>query len=191
MEAPFQKFGEWFALAQKSAEQEPTAMCLATVDADNRPSARMVLLKAFDERGFVFYTNETSRKGQQLQHNQDLALCFFWASLDKQIRIEGQVERATDEEADAYFATRARESQLGAWASKQSTLLKNCQELEQRFAKYENRFGDGKIPRPEFWVGYRVRPRMMEFWSEGAHRLHKREKFYKKDGMWKRVLLFP
>ena len=190
MDTPFVKFGEWFDLAQKS-EKEPTAMCLATVDTDCRPSARIVLLKSFDERGFVFHTNESSRKGRDLLHSPDSALCFYWTSIDKQVRIEGKVERTTDKEADEYFATRPRLSQIGAWASKQSSPLAHAEELDIRFAKYQKKFGDGKIPRPPFWGGYRLRARSIEFWSRREFRLHEREVFYKKNGEWRYTLLFP
>jgi pyridoxamine 5'-phosphate oxidase len=191
MDAPFLKFQEWFEEAKKSDEREPTAMSLATVDVDNRPSVRMVLLKGFDERGFVFYTNESSRKGRELVFKRDVALCFFWASIDKQIRIEGQVERVSNKEADEYFASRARISQLGAWASKQSSTLESVIELERRLAKYEDKFRVGAIPRPPFWGGYRVHARSIEFWSKGEFRLHDRELFQKKDGQWVHSLLYP
>jgi pyridoxamine 5'-phosphate oxidase len=178
-------------MAHQSGEREPTAMSLATVDEDARPSVRILLLKGFDERGFVFYTNEMSRKGRQLFHNKEVALCFYWSTLDKQIRIEGQVERTSDKEADDYFATRERISQLGAWASKQSSVLPELHELKSRFAKYENKFAKGTVPRPPFWGGYRVQPRSIEFWSKGDYRLHDRELYYKKDGEWSFTHLYP
>lgn len=191
MEAPFQKFADWFKLAQESGEEEPTAMGLASVDLDGKPSLRTVLMKAFDERGFVFYTNETSRKGRDLLHNNYAALCFYWPKIEKQVRIEGRVEKTSDKEADQYFASRPRVSQLGAWASKQSASMNEMQELKQRFAKYEKKFGNGPIPRPPFWCGYRVEARSIEFWSKGEFRLHDRELYTKKNAEWKHTLLYP
>jgi pyridoxamine 5'-phosphate oxidase len=191
MNRPLVKFGEWYALAQESAEKEPTAMSLATVDADSRPSVRIVLLKGFDESGFVFHTNENSKKGQNLLINSQAALCFFWPSIDKQVRIEGYVERTSEKESDEYFTTRPRLRQLGAWASEQSAPLAHPEELERRLHELKEKYGDRKIPRPPFWGGYRVLPRSIEFWSRGEHRLHHRELFYKKDGQWQSMLLFP
>src|SRR5215475_11626165 len=137
---------------------EPDAMVLSTVDADGRPSGRYVLLKAVDDRGFVFYTNLDSRKARALGANPLASLCFYWPPLDKQVRVEGRVERVTDEEADAYFATRPRESQIGAWASQQSAILESAAVLEERVASIRVRFGDGVVARPRFWSGYRVVP---------------------------------
>lgn len=191
MYTPYKKFAEWFEEAKQSGEKEPTAMSLATVDIDARPSVRIVLLKGFDERGFVFYTNETSSKGRDLFHNQNASLCFFWPSLDRQVRIDGVVERTSDKEADEYFATRPRISQLAAWASKQSSHLDDEQELKRRLSKYESKFASGNVPRPPFWGGYRVLPRSIEFWTRGEYRLHKRELFFKKDGAWEQSHLYP
>ena len=190
MQEALEKFYEWFELA-KADEKEPTAMSLATVGDGGKPSLRTVLLKAADERGFVFYTNETSRKGRELEQNPHAALCFYWPSIGRQVRIEGAVERVSQDEADAYFATRLHHSQIGAWASKQSAPLANEAELKQRFAKYEKKFGAGPVPRPPFWGAYRVVPTRLEFWTVGEFRLHERVLFEIQGGVWKESLLFP
>lgn len=177
-----EQFKEWFDLAQKTKEiVEPTAMCLATVDKDARPSSRMILLKKFDERGFCFFTNLTSRKAGQLEQNQNVALCFYWGALGRQVRIEGQVEKVSKIEADDYFASRRRGSQIGAWASKQSSEMENWQEFEDRIAKFTEKFEGQDVPRPEFWSGFRVVPNRVEFWQEGEFRIHNR-KLFRLDG---------
>jgi len=189
---PFQKFDEWFKKACANPQIiEPTAMCLATVDEQNFPSARMVLLKKFDERGFCFFTNLTSRKGAQLQQNQNVALCFYWAVLGLQIRIEGAVEKVSNQEADDYFASRRRESRIGAWASKQSQEMANWQEFEDRIAEFEKKFADNEVPRPEFWSGFRVVPRRIEFWQEGDFRIHRREVYEKAAEGWAVKKIYP
>lgn len=171
---PFEIFDSWLIEASASEINNPDAMTLATVGKDGRPSARMVLLKGVDQGGFVFYTNLESLKGHQLAENPHAALLFHWKTLNRQVRIEGPVERVTDAEADAYFATRARSSQLGAWASRQSEPMDGSVELEKRVAIYAAKFHVGPVPRPVFWSGYRVRARRFEFWQEGKFRLHKR-----------------
>lgn len=171
---PLEIFNSWLEKASRKEINNPNAMTLATVGKDMRPSARMVLLKDADHDGFVFYTNLKSPKSRQLYENPHAALLFHWKTLDRQIRIEGPVEQVSDEEADAYFATRPRSSQLGAWASIQSAQLQGWAELEKRVAKYTAKFNVGPVPRPDFWSGFRLRPERFEFWKQGNFRLHKR-----------------
>src|SRR5674476_282046 len=181
---PIDEFRALFAQAQavdRSRLPDPTAMALATVSADGVPSVRMVLLKSADERGFVFFTNLESRKGRELAARPRAALCFYWAALDTQIRVEGTVEPVSDAEADAYFASRARESQIGAWASMQSQTLASTDELRARIAEFEARFANQPVPRPPHWSGRRVVPSSIEFWNAGDFRLHERRHF-ERDG---------
>src|SRR5438093_3657356 len=180
---PIEIFRELFERATASCV-EPDAMVLSTADADGRPSGRYVLLKAFDERGFVFYTNLGSRKARELTANPHASLCFYWAPIGKQVRIEGAVEPVADDEADGYFATRPREYQLGAWASAQSDLLESRAALDRRVAAARDRFGDGVVPRPPFWSGYRVVPRVFEFWTRDPARLHERERYERAGERW-------
>lgn len=192
MEDPFQQFKEWFELAERGGDEEFTAMSLATVNAEHKPSVRMVLLKTFDERGFVFFTNEGSRKAHDYLENKNAALCFFWPAIDKQIRIEGVMERTSDAESDEYFEQRARISQVGAWASKQSEILSDTATLERRVAEFEEKFKNKPVPRPAHWGGFRIVPTKIEFWQEREYRLHHRELFEKQaDGTWKKSLLYP
>ncbi len=188
---PIALFAEWHAEALNCGIKNPTAMTLATVDRNGRPSARMVLLKEFDARGFVFYTNLDSRKGHELRANARAALCFYWPPLDRQVRIEGAVTRVADDEADAYFATRPRQAQIGAWASEQSAPLESRFALEKRAAKYALKFAVRKIPRPPFWSGYRVSPECIEFWREGAFRLHDRLVFDHTPNGWVTHRVYP
>jgi len=191
MSEPFLQFADWLAEAEKKEPNNPSAMSLATVDASGRPSVRMLLLRGFDERGFVFYTNLESRKGRELRGNAHVALCFHWKSLDRQVRVEGKVEPVSSDEADAYFWSRPKDSQIGAWASKQSEPLASRFELETRVAKYGLLYGIGKVPRPPFWSGYRVVPSLIEFWEERPFRLHDRSVFRRDGDGWTTTRLFP
>ncbi|HEY0626493.1 MAG TPA: pyridoxamine 5'-phosphate oxidase [Allosphingosinicella sp.] len=188
---PHKLFEEWFAEARLSELNDYNAMALATTNAEGRPSARMVLLKGHDERGFVFYTNLDSRKGGELAANPNAALLFHWKSLRRQIRIEGAVEPVAAEEADAYFATRSRDSQLGAWASDQSRPLEARELFEARFQEMVQRFDGQDVPRPPRWSGFRVVPRHIEFWNDRAHRLHERRVFTLNGDGWSEGLLYP
>jgi len=188
---PFALFDIWFAEAAAGEVNDPNAMTLATSAAGGMPSARIVLLKGHDARGFVFYTNTLSRKGADLAANPQAALLFHWKSLQRQVRIEGAVERVTDAEADAYYATRARISQLGAWASLQSQALESRAVLEGRLAEMEARYPGEEIPRPPHWSGYRVLPARMEFWQEMPFRLHDRTIYIKDGEGWSAGKLFP
>jgi pyridoxamine 5'-phosphate oxidase len=189
---PFDIFAEWLKKANAKSEiVEPTAMCLATVDENNQPSARMILLKKFDERGFCFFTNLTSRKGKELAHNNRVALCFYWGILGLQVRIEGEVEKVSAKEADDYFASRRRGSQIGAWASKQSCVMKNDDEFKDRLDEINENFVDQDIPRPPFWSGFRLVPQKIEFWQEGEFRIHQRDLYTKSGKGWEVTKLYP
>jgi len=187
---PLAPFRRWLDEAWKG-EPNAHAMTLATTTSDGRPSARAVLLKGLDERGYVFYTNLESRKSKELLANPHAALCFLWKSLDRQVRVEGFVELAADEEADAYFASRPRDSQIGAWASDQSQPLASRAELERRVDEFSRRFGEGEVPRPPYWSGFRVVPQRVEFWQERPSRLHDRILFIREGDVWRRERLFP
>lgn len=183
---PIAQFASWY----RDAEQCGTmplymACCLATVGTDGRPAARMVLLKDFDERGFVFYTNMSSPKGEQLSRNPAATLVFYWVEQRRQVRIDGMVTPVSAEEADAYFASRDRMSQVGAWASQQSAVIPNRETLEQRVAQYDAEFADGEVPRPSHWSGFRLRPDHVELWQEQPARLHDRFSYRRQaDGSW-------
>jgi pyridoxamine 5'-phosphate oxidase len=192
---PFDRFGEVFARARAELPRDcfpdPNVMSLATADSHGRPSNRIVLLKAFDERGFVFYTNFEGRKGRELLENPYCALCFHWPPIEVQIRIEGRAERVGDDEADAYFASRARASQLGAWASNQSRPMEHPDDLERRVAEFAARFEGVNVPRPPHWSGFRVVPSRIEFWHNRSNRLHDRA-VYERDGDgWRVQTLYP
>jgi len=188
---PISQFESWFDEAKKSEPSLPEAMSVATVSADGQPSSRMVLLKSFDKEGFVFYTNMESRKGLEIKFNSKTALLFHWKSLQRQVRIVGIISEVSAEEADSYFQTRQRGSQIGAWASEQSRVMNGSLDLEKAVASCAAKFGTKTIERPPFWTGLRVYPTEIEFWSEGTFRLHLRE-FYSRDGeFWRKALLYP
>lgn len=191
MTDPIALFDAWFAEAREAEPNDPEAMALATADASGRPAVRMVLLKGHRPDGFCFYTNDRSAKGDDLAANPRAALLFHWKSLRRQVRVEGAVERVDAAEADAYFASRARDSQLGAWASDQSRPLDARETFEQRFAEATARFEGKEVPRPPHWGGYRIVPERMEFWSDRPHRLHERRLFTRAGDGWSEGLLYP
>lgn len=191
MSDPLERFASWFAEAKATEPHDATAMALATADREGRPSVRMVLLKGVDARGFVFFTNLSSPKSMALSENPRAELCFHWPRSKRQVRISGAVERVSDEEADRYFASRPRLSQLGAWASLQSARMASRLQLEQAVAAAALRFGLGPVPRPAHWSGFRLLPEEMEFWSERAFRHHDRERFKRDAAGWQFERLFP
>jgi len=188
---PFELFSQWFAEAAAAEPNDPNAMALATVDGGGMPNVRIVLLKAYDTRGFVFYTNYESAKGRELTQSRKAALDFYWKSLGRQVRARGDITTVSAAEADAYFATRSRGSQIGAWASKQSRPLASRQELTKAVADVAAKFGSGPIPRPEYWSGFRLNPHEIEFWSSGEFRLHLRRVFTRAGDGWTETLLYP
>ena len=190
---PFALFAAWLEEATASEPRDPTAMTLATVDGDGLPNARMVLLKGADARGFVFFTNMGSQKGRELDAHPKAALVFHWKSLNKQVRVRGHVEHVTDDEADAYFATRAKQAQIGAWASQQSRPLESRLAFEKAIAVYAAKYALGTVPRPPYWSGYRIVPRVMEFWQDRPFRLHDRIDFRRTapDAPWTKTRLYP
>jgi len=188
---PVLLFGEWLERAKASETGDATAAALATADASGRPSARMVLLKDVDESGFVFFTNYDSRKARDLEANPRAALCFHWPSLGAQARVEGRVERVSAQESDAYFATRPRDSQLAAWASRQSAAVGHRDELMARYAEMARRFAGAAVPRPEFWGGYRLRPQRIELWRADERRLHRRTCYEHQPDGWRETTLQP
>ena len=190
---PLRLFSAWLSEATASEPRDPTAMTLATIDADGLPNARMVLLKGADERGFVFYTNIDSQKGRELGMHPKAALVFHWKSLNRQIRVRGVVERVTDAEADAYFASRPKQAQIGAWASKQSSPLESRLAFEKAVALYAAKYALGAVPRPPNWSGYRILPMRIEFWHDRPFRLHDRIEFQRENpsGPWSKTRLYP
>jgi pyridoxamine 5'-phosphate oxidase len=188
---PFELFDLWFAEARASETNDPEAMSLATADPDGRPSVRIVLLKGHGPDGFVFYTNQRSRKGEELAANPNAALLFHWKSLRRQVRIEGKANPVSASEADSYFASRSRDSQLGAWASDQSQPLASRAEFEARYEAMRQKFEGGDVPRPPHWGGYRVTPDRIEFWTDRPHRLHERRLFTRAGEGWTEGLLYP
>ena len=199
-ENPLDIFTKWYGQAKANPDvKDHTEMSLATADEQGRPSNRIVLLKGYDERGFVFYTNYNGRKSEQIKQNSYAAICFYWPPLEKQIRIEGKAEKVSTKESDEYFASRPLESRLGAWASKQSQYLENREKFLQEIEQYRQKFQDGKIKRPDHWGGWRIIPNCMEFWQAGEFRIHHREVFEKisknsedkNNNKWKKSLLYP
>ncbi|NNU46362.1 pyridoxamine 5'-phosphate oxidase [Rhizobium sp. WYCCWR 11279] len=190
---PFKLFAEWLKEAEASEPNDPNAVALATVDEDGLPNVRMVLLKGFDDDGFVFYTNFESQKGREILGQKKAAMCFHWKSLRRQVRLRGPVEIVTDAEADAYFKTRARGSRIGAWASRQSRPLESRFALEKAVAEYTARYALGEIPRPAHWSGFRIRPTSIEFWKDQKFRLHDRVEFRRPspEGVWDKVRMYP
>jgi pyridoxamine 5'-phosphate oxidase len=190
---PLRLFAAWLTDATASEPRDPTAMTLATVDADGLPNARMVLLKGADERGFVFYTNMDSQKGRELDAHPKAALVFHWKSLNRQVRVRGTVERVTPGDADAYFATRPKQAQIGAWASKQSSRLESRLAFEKAVALYAAKYAFGEVPRPPNWSGYRIVPLRMEFWHDRPFRLHDRIEFQRESlsAPWSKTRLYP
>jgi len=189
---PMTLFRAWMAEAEQCAAlSEPTAMILSTVDHEGLPDSRVVLFKGLSEGGFAFFTNLTSAKACELSHTPRAALCFYWMPLDKQIRVRGHVEPVSDAEADAYFAQRPKQSQIGAWASRQSTPYSEHFEFERRIAKYGAKYAIGKVPRPEFWSGFRVVPSHIEFWLKRPYRLHDRLRYTREGGAWHTERLYP
>jgi pyridoxamine 5'-phosphate oxidase len=190
---PLRLFAVWFEEAVKCEPTLPEAMALSTVDADGLPNVRMVLMKAFDERGFVFYTNVESQKGRELDATRKGALLFHWKSLNRQVRLRGEIERVDDATADAYFATRPRLAQIGAWASRQSAPLESRMAFEKAIALATAKFAIGAIPRPAYWAGYRLAPLIMEFWHDRPYRLHDRIEFRRNgaDTPWRKTRLYP
>ena len=191
MTDPFALFDTWYAEARETEINDSNAMALATANARGRPSVRMVLLKGHGPDGFVFYTNREGRKATELAGNPQAALLFHWKSLRRQVRVEGPVSQASDAESDAYFASRSRDSQLGAWASDQSRPLADRATFEARFAEMQARFAGSEVPRPPHWGGYRVMPETMEFWQDRAHRLHERRVFTRTGEGWTEGMLYP
>jgi pyridoxamine 5'-phosphate oxidase len=188
---PIKIFSDLYQQVNNPENPESSAVTLATATPDGRPSARVVLLKGFDDRGFVFYTNLESRKSQEIKANPFGALCFYWPILHYQVRIDGKFEQVSAEEADAYFATRPRGSQIGAWASHQSAELKNREALELRFAEFEKKFAGKAVPRPQFWSGFRLSPNRIEFWKGRENRLHERTFYVKNNEVWTMTYLYP
>lgn len=188
---PYRLFAEWLEDATASELNDPNALALATVDPDGLPNVRMVLLKGFDERGFVFYTNYESNKGREILSSMKAAMCFHWKSLRRQVRVRGTIEKVSDEEADTYYASRARGSRIGAWASRQSRPLEGRFALEKAVAEYTAKFAIGSIPRPPYWSGFRLVPSSIEFWHDRQFRLHDRVVFEPDGDEWKKTRLYP
>ena len=182
--SPFSQFNKWFEQAQSAGIEEPNAMSISTVSQDGMPSSRTVLLKLYDEKGFVFFTNYASQKAQEMTHNPNVALLFPWLSLERQIRISGKVEKISKKESFAYFTSRPKDSQIGAWISPQSKIIESRRFLTQKLLEMKEKFSNGKIPLPDSWGGYRIIPNKFEFWQGRTSRLHDRFVYEKKEGAW-------
>ena len=191
MNDPIARFLQIYERAEKEDPGDHTRVALATTDTNGRPSVRMVLLRGIDERGFVFFTNYSSRKAREIEANPQAALCFYWESIKEQVRVEGIVKRTDNDESDIYFTSRERGSQLAAWASKQSSALESRAELLAAYDKAKVRFSEGDVPRPDFWGGFRLHPERIEFWSNKTHRMHDRVVFVYKDDTWAKKRLYP
>lgn len=188
---PYQLFGRWLEDATQSEINDPNALALSTVDSEGMPNVRMVLLKGYDTRGFVFYTNYESTKGREILSARKAAMCFHWKTLRRQVRVRGNVELVSDDEADAYYASRARGSRIGAWASKQSRPLESRFALEKAVAEYTAKYAIGNIPRPPYWSGFRIVPVSIEFWHDRPFRLHDRVIFERTESGWTKTRLYP
>ena len=193
LENPIELFNEWFNEAKKTEINDPNALALATSSKDGTPSVRIVLLKGFSQNGFVIYTNLDSKKSIDIKSNPKASMCFHWKSLLRQIRITGEITKVSDEDADLYFKSREYESRIGAWASKQSSVLKNREELYQEIENYKKKYSDkNNVPRPSYWSGWNLNPNEVEFWLDGKDRIHQRLKYIKsQNGIWNRSLLSP
>lgn len=189
---PFELFEDWFNEAKKKEPNDPNALSLGTCDKNGLPSVRVVLLKDFNEDGFVFYTNLNSDKSEAIKQNSNISMCFYWKSLFRQVRIQGYAEQVSDEEADEYYSSRTYDSRIGAWASNQSSILNNRDELFKSIINYKSKFPDeNKVPRPRHWSGWRLKPNEIEFWLDGENRIHERLKYIKIETIWNKVLLSP
>ena len=193
LENPIELFNEWFNVAKKKEINDPEALALATCDKDRIPSVRMVLLKEFNEKGFIIYTNLNSKKSEDLKINSNAAMCFHWKSILRQIRIVGKITKVSDVQADLYYKSRKYESRIGAWASKQSSVLKNREELYKEIENYKKKYPKkNNVPRPDYWSGWNLNPNEIEFWLDGENRIHQRLKYIKnQDGNWNKSLLYP
>ena len=192
LDDPFELFEKWFQEAKNKEINDPNALALGTASKEGIPSVRMVLLKGFDKNGFVFYTNLNSQKGNELKQNPNASMCFHWKSLLRQIRIVGKLKQVDDKTADNYYNTRAYESRIGAWASKQSSILNNRKDLLNSLEDFKKKFSDkNKVPRPHHWSGWNLVPKSIEFWLDGENRIHERLKYIKEDNAWKKILLSP
>lgn len=188
---PYKKFEKWFELVKKKKLQDPTAFALGTSDRENQSYIRMVLLKKVDKDGFTFFTNLESQKGKQFKENKKLSMCFYWESINRQIRIFGNGNIISDEDSDDYFNSRPRGSQIGAWASKQSSEIKTRSFFLEKVKYFKKKFLNQSVPRPKYWVGIKIRPKEFEFWKQGKFRMHERELYYMKYKKWKSKLLSP
>ena len=187
---PFNKFKNWFNLAKKDKSIDPTAFALGTV-LNNSPNIRMVLLKYIKPGGFIFFTNLNSLKGRSFQKNPNLSMCFYWESINRQVRINGKGKLVSEKDSDNYFAKRPRGSQIGAWASKQSSEIPNSTYLKKKILFYEKKYSNSKVPRPNYWRGIFIEPKNFEFWTSGNYRIHEREFYYKRSGKWLKKKLSP